>query len=213
MPQQTIDKKEREEILRKIARYLYEVDGIEISDRIIEAMLKIDRRDFVLPSYIDRAYEDAPLPIPDGQTISAIHMVMILLHYADLNEGMKIMEIGTGSGYLTALIAELIGSGKVVSIEYSEKLHRFAKENLSKYSYDNIILLKGDGKEGYPPMAPYDRIICSAATKEIPKEWKEQISPDGFILTPLYVGEDQYLIKYYKENVEKIMRVAFVPLK
>ncbi len=205
----------RKEIIKRIAEEIFRYEGMKISKRVINAMIKINRGYFVMPSYLKYAYTDTPLPLPKNQTISAIHIVMIQLHLLDVKKGMKILEIGTGSGYNTSVLSYLVGKkGKVVTIEYFLDLYNYAKERFNILGYKNITPIHGDGKKGYEKFAPYDRIISTACATTIYSSWKEQIKDNGIILTPLYVEGTQKLIKYYNKTKEmkEIMDVRFVPL-
>ncbi len=205
----------RKEIIHRIAEEIFRYEGIKISKKVISAMIKINRGYFVIPSHLKYAYKDAPLPLPKNQTISALHMVMIQLHLLDVKKGMKILEIGTGSGYNTSILSYLVGEkGKVVTIEYIYDLYNYAKERFNMLGYRNIIPIHGDGKKGYKKFAPYDRIISTACATTIYRSWKEQIKDNGIILTPIYIEGTQKLIKYYNETkeTEEIMDVRFVPI-
>ncbi len=188
---------------------------------IISVFNKIDRRDFVLPEDQYRAYDDNSLPLGYGATISQPTTVAIMLE--KLFEGdpstslgaSKILEIGTGCGYLTALLVQIVGSrGEVFSIEYVFELKELAEKNLESYDFKNINLFVGDGKFGLPDKAPFDKIISSAAAQEVPKAWKEQLKTGGRILSP--VGSDLVILKKLtkgKFKEEKIYGFLFVPLQ
>lgn len=153
--------------------------------RVAKAMLEIDRKNFVgeMQAY---AYEDAPIPILSGQTTSAPSVIAIMLKSLDIRYGMKVLEIGTGSGYQTALIAKLVGSkGRVITIERSEALYNFAKSNLAKYGFKNIAQVLGNGARGYKKKAPYDRIIYSAAARTVPLETLQQLKKNGALIAPV----------------------------
>jgi len=171
--------------------------------RIIDAFRSIDRKDFVLPGDEGRAYEDRPLSMGYGATISQPTTVAIMLEklFADggspirgkatlralaASNGVKILEIGTGSGYMTALLAELIAKkGKVFSIELIPELKGLAEFNLKKYNFRNVCLFVDDGKAGLENYAPFDRIISSASGDETPKSWKNQLKIGGRIVAPV----------------------------
>ena len=183
--------------------------------RIIDAFKAIDRKDFVLPETQDRAYEDRPLSIGYGATISQPTTVAIMLEKLQPEPGDKVMEIGTGSGYLTALLVQIVGdSGQIFSIEYIPELKELAGSNLKKYDFKNIKLLIGDGKIGLKKYRPFDRIISSASGKEVPKAWKEQIKINGRIVVPL--GDNLVIldkVSKIKFKEEKIPGFVFVPLQ
>ncbi|MHA1506889.1 MAG: protein-L-isoaspartate(D-aspartate) O-methyltransferase [Candidatus Asgardarchaeia archaeon] len=211
---------EKIRILRQIESFGYRFD-----DEVKRAFMIVDRRDFVPKELKDYAYVDTPLPIGYGQTISAIHMSLIICQVLELREGMKVLEIGAGSGYNAALIAEIVAptgsssKGKVFTVERIPELAKFAIENLERAGYlDRVKVIVGDGTLGYEEEAPYDRISVTAASPEVPPPLIEQLKDGGLMIIP--IGRDRYyqdltLIK--KVGREKIKRkyiesVAFVPL-
>lgn len=185
------------------------------SQRVYEAMLKVDRKEFVPEEERERAYIDTPLPIGAGQTISAPHMVAVMLELLDVDIGMKVLEIGTGSGYNAAILSVMVGeNGMVVTIERIEELYRRAKEKLSKYK--NIVCVLGDGSKGCEDYAPYDRIIVTCGTPSLPPPLVSQLKNNGKIVIP--IGQRYYQSLYIIEKSDdKITRkyegeVLFVPL-
>ena len=197
-----------------------EMLGYIKSLKVKKAMLKVPRELFVPKEHYDQAYTDTPLPIPGDQTISASHIHAITLSELELKEGENVLEIGAGSGILLAYIREIVGEkGKVVGIEINKDTYGFAKNNLKKVSYKDIILIHGDGSLGYPKYAPYDKIIVSAASPDIPEPIIEQLRPNGVLL--IIIGSpyaDQNLIKIKKTKSGRLIKkellpVIFVPLK
>jgi len=191
---------------------------LNLSDRVYKAIKKVPRHLFVPERYKTEAYVDTPLPIGYGQTISAPHMVAIMCELLDLQEGDKVLEVGTGCGYHAAVVAELVGKkGKVISIEYIPELAEVARANLSALGYDNIVIIVGDGSKGYEPEAPYDKIYVTASAPDIPKPLIEQLKPGGKMVIP--VGDTvQWLLiveKDEKGNAKKKNwgSVRFVPLR
>ena len=182
--------------------------------RIIEAFRKVDRKDFILEDLQHEAYGNYPLPIGDGQTISQPLTVAFMLELLNPAEGDKILEVGAGSGWQTALLAELVGrKGKVVAIERIPKLAKMAQRNLARYKYTQIELVLGDGAEGYDRQAPYDKIIAAASASSIPKAWEKQLKISGIAVFPL--GNSIYLITKTKENRferKEYPGFVFVPL-
>ena len=181
---------------------------------ISNAFFKIDRIDFVPEKFKGEAYLDIPIPIYHGMTTSQPSTIAFMLEKLRPKKGDKVLEIGTGSGYLTALLAVLVGkNGKVFSVEYFPKLKEFAEFNLRHYNFKNIKLLTGDGKSGLLEEAPFDKIISSAEVKEIPRAWEEQLKIGGSILTPIdskivlakKVAEDRF-------DAEFFSAFSFVPL-
>lgn len=185
----------RRRLVEKLVR-----EGIIRSEIVRRAMLSVPRECFVPEEYRDYAYEDRPLPIGYGQTISAPHMVALMCEEARLEPGMKVLEVGTGSGYHAAVIAEIVaprGSsrrGHVYSIERIRELAEFARRNLEKAGYsDRVTVIVGDGTKGYPKEAPYDRIIVTAAAPDIPKPLVEQLRIGGRLVIPVGDSFLQYL--------------------
>lgn len=202
----------------KLVRQL-ERERIIKSKQVKDAFLKVPRYKFVLDRYKHYAHVDEPIPIPAGQTISAPHMVAIMLEIADLKEGMNVLEIGTGSGWNAALIYELV-KGDVYTIERIPELVEFAKRNLERAGYkDKIHVILGDGTKGFPPKAPYDRIIVTAGAPKVPKPLIEQLKVGGKLIIPVgsyHLWQELYeVIKLDEKGKTKIMNhggVAFVPL-
>src|SRR3989344_365552 len=181
------------------------------------AFLAADRALFVPREFQAHAYEDHPLAIGNGQTISQPSLVAQMIELADARAGQNILEIGTGSGWKTALLAEIVGKqGKIYSVEYDRDLHEQAKHRFAKY--DNVLLFLGDGSLGWPKHAPYDRIIAKCACPAIPKPWIEQLRTGGKILAPVGPRDIQSLalIEKTKHGVkQKDLRISvvFVPLR
>jgi protein-L-isoaspartate(D-aspartate) O-methyltransferase len=130
-------------------------------------------------------YYDIPLSIPAGQTVSAPSMIANMLEYAELKDEAKVLEVGTGSGYNTALLCEIVGEANVTTIERLPELVEYAKSNLGKAGYGNVKVIEGDGSRGYAEDAPYDRIIVTAAAPKMSRFWVEQVKPMGVIVAPV----------------------------
>ncbi|ADG12973.1 protein-L-isoaspartate O-methyltransferase [Methanocaldococcus infernus ME] len=199
------------ELIEKLKR-----EGYIRSNSVEEALLKVPREEFVPEHLKDYAYCDTPLEIGHGQTISAPHMVALMSELLELKPGMKVLEIGTGSGYHAAVTAELVGKdGLVVSIERIPELAERAEKTLRKLGYDNVIVIVGDGSLGYKPLAPYDRIYCTAAAPSIPKSLISQLKDGGKMVIP--VGKYMQKLILLEKRGDKIITkdygaVAFVPL-
>ncbi len=201
----------------ELVDYLKELGFIR-SKRVEQAFRAVDRKDFVPDEYKEMAYFDKVIPIGYGQTTSQPSLIAQMLEELDIKPGMKVLEIGTGSGYVTALLSYLVGpEGKVISIERIPELAEFAKRNLSKYPFTkNVEIIVGDGTLGYPKEAPYDRIYVGAAAPEIPKPLLWQLKENGIMIIPVgpEYGQTLYKIIKKKDKIEKIPieDVIFVPL-
>ncbi|PKL67758.1 MAG: protein-L-isoaspartate O-methyltransferase [Methanobacteriales archaeon HGW-Methanobacteriales-1] len=189
------------------------------SDSVKRAMDRVPREEFLPIEQKPYAYIDRPLPIGEGQTISAPHMVAIICEILSLKGEMKVLEVGTGFGYNAAVVAEILGeNGQLYSIERVESLFKIAKENLKRTGYENVKVVLGDGSLGIPEAAPFDRIYLTAAAPKIPKTLKKQLDVGGKILAP--IGQiDQYQELILMEKLSKnefktsnLGGVAFVPL-
>jgi len=169
-------------------------EGVLKSEKVIKAMLKVPREEFVLPSYRSLAYVDTPLPTMKGQTISAPHMCAIMCEALDINEGDYILEIGTGSGYHAALCAEIASrKGFVVTLEIIPELAFFAKNNLKRAGYySRVSVIICDGSQG-PPFREgirFDKILVTAAAPQVPEPLLNRIKVGGRMVVP--VGREFY---------------------
>ncbi len=184
-------------------------------EKVLNAMRKIPRHLFVPSDRIDEAYEDRPLPIGYGQTISQPYMVAVMTELLKPNKNKKILEIGTGCGYQTAILAEICK--EVYTIERVPELTEMAKRNLEKLGYKNVFFKTGDGSLGWEENAPYDGIIVTAGAPKVPESLKKQLSKDGGVLViPVGSKFTQSLLRITrKENfydTEELFFCAFVPL-
>ena len=140
------------------------------------------------------AHEDTPIPLPFGDaTVSAPHMVALMLESAELDAGQAVLDIGTGFGYLAALMAEIIGpTGVVHSVESEPRLAQEATQRLATAGYSTRVFVHvGDGAEGWPDGAPFDRVVCSCAVPDILQAWRDQLGPDGRAVAPVGVASGQ----------------------
>ena len=161
-------------------------EGYLKTERIIEAFLGVDRKDFVLEQYEDEAYLDIPLPIGYGQTISQPATVAFMLELLQPEEGDKIMDIGAGSCWQTAILASVVGKkGSVCAVERISELYEFGRSNLAKYSFKNISFLRADATKRLSGRAPFDKIIAAAAGDMMPPAWLEQLKISGRIVAPI----------------------------
>ncbi len=186
-----------------------------IDDRVIKAMYEVPREFFVPQHLVDHAYDDTPLPIGYGQTISAPHMVAIMCDILDLHSGMNVLEVGGGSGYHAAVMARIIGpDGKVFSVERIPELVDMANENLKKAGISNVSVVQGDGSIGLSDHAPYDRISVAATAPSIPEPLKAQLKKGGKLVIPVGSGYQELFLVTRKNGytVEEKMAVVFVPL-
>jgi len=191
--------------------------GLVISKRVEEALLKVPRHLFVPKEVRSQAYRDTPLPIGDGQTISAPHMVAMMAEALELREGQKVLEIGAGSGYNAAVMAELVGpTGKIITLERHPSLAEKARKVLLEAGYGNVQVVVGDGSLGYPEEAPYDRISVTCGAPRVPSSLAEQLNEGGIMLIPVGGLEYQSLLRVMKLDgkllSEDLGSVVFVPL-
>ena len=160
-------------------------------ERVLAAMFLVPRHEFVSEEYRDQAYEDHPIPIGEGQTISQPYIVAIMLEALALNPSDTVLEVGTGSGYQTALLAEL--TRQVYSVERHEALARTAQDTLARLGFNNVEVLVGDGSHGLPEHAPFDAIVVSAAAPQIPPPLFEQLREGGRMVIPVGPAHAQEL--------------------
>lgn len=181
--------------------------------RVLAAMAGVPRERFVPEELRQRSYDDGPLPIAAGQTISQPYIVAYMTETLALSGGERVLEIGTGSGYQTAVLAAL--AREVVSVEIVPELSRAAGERLRGLGIANVRLVVGNGREGFPAGAPYDRLLLTAAPAEFPAELLAQLGPEGIAIAPVGVDR-QWLVHYRKRRGEWVcetsLAVAFVPL-
>ncbi|MGH9498320.1 MAG: protein-L-isoaspartate(D-aspartate) O-methyltransferase [Terriglobales bacterium] len=182
--------------------------------RVLAAMGKVPRHLFVDEEYRDSAYEDHPVPIGAGQTVSQPYIVAFMLEVLSLDGSERVLEIGTGSGYLTALLAEL--ARQVYSVERIGSLSQAAESALQRLGYTNVSLKVGDGSTGWADHAPFDAIVVSAAAPEVPKALLEQLREAGRMIIPVGPAEAQELKLVRKERgravVTNLEACRFVPL-
>ncbi len=193
-----------------------QIQGRGVKDEdVLRAMAKVPRHEFVPPEYLHEAYADHPLPIGYGQTISQPYIVAVMTELLRLRSTDKVLEIGTGSGYQAAILAEIVQ--EVYSVEIIEPLYLQAKERLERLGYKNIHLKCGDGYYGWEEHAPYDAIIVTCAPDHIPQPLVNQLADGGRMVIPVGPpGSYQvlWLVERQGDKIktERIMGVAFVPL-
>lgn len=175
---------------RKMVNDQIKVRGVN-DTAVIRAMINTPRHLFVPPAYRAQAYQDRPLPIGHGQTISQPYIVALMTELLELDGDEKVLEIGTGSGYQATILAQL--AQQVYSIEVVEALAQGSEALLDSLGYNNVQIKHGDGYQGWPEYAPFDRIILTAAPKETPPKLLEQLKPGGIMVLP--VGEQTQELK------------------
>lgn len=186
-----------------------------ISDqRVLQAFARVPRHEFVADGFRSQAYEDHPIPIGEGQTISQPYIVGSSLQALAVQPEDRVLDVGTGSGYQTALLAEL--AREVYSIERYETLARTAEQTLARLGYSNVTIIVGDGTEGLPEHAPYNAIAVSAAAPQIPRALFEQLAEDGRMVIPVGPAHAQQLQLVRKiqgqPQITLLEACRFVPL-
>lgn len=171
-----------------------------VDDGVRKALATVPRHAFVPPGRRSSAYADRPLPIGDGQTISAPHMVAVMADLLDLEAGDRVLEIGTGCGYHAAVTAELVGASSVYSVEYSPDLADDARSRLADLGYEGISVRTGDGRDGWPDHAPYDAAYLTCAAAEFPAAVVEQVRRGGRLLAPLGTGRQTLIYARKRED-------------
>ncbi len=183
---------------------------------VVEAMSRVPRHLFVPPHIMESAYEDHPLPIGSDQTISAPHMVGIMTEALDVRRDSRVLEVGAGSGYQAAVLAEIARDGLIYSVERIPELVLLSIRNLRRCGYSNVSVVQGDGTLGYPKEAPYDRIIVTAGSPKVPDALVGQLAECGSLLIPVGGRFCQELLRVEKKGggvvVSNLGGCVFVPL-
>jgi protein-L-isoaspartate(D-aspartate) O-methyltransferase len=183
---------------------------------LLAAFRAVPREGFVGTEYAPRSYQDSPLPIDSGQTISQPYIVALTIHAAGIKPGDKVLEVGAGSGYAAAVIGRI--AGEVIAVERHPPLAALARERMARLGYANVRIVEGDGTLGWPSEAPFDAIVAAASGSHVPQCWIDQLRPGGRIVMPL--GDPQAvqtLVKLSKGedgtlHHEDLGGVRFVPL-
>jgi protein-L-isoaspartate(D-aspartate) O-methyltransferase len=210
------DEPTSEELAERKMRFLFALRSRGVTDtRVLTAMEKIDRGLFVRNVFADRAYEDMPLPIACGQTISQPSVVGLMTQALQVNPRDTVLEVGTGSGYQAAILSQL--ARRVYTVDRYRRLVREAGELFRQLDIPNITAITADGSHGLPDQAPFDRILVTAAAEDPPGPLLEQLKPGGIMVVP--VGQSdavQALIKVTRTSsgfdYEELRPVRFVPL-
>lgn len=204
--------------IEREVKYTRKMIGKEALDpRVMAAMANTPRHEFVPKSFLNAAFNNGPLPIGHGQTISQPYIVALMTDMLALEADHIVLEIGTGSGYQTAVLSQLCK--QVYTIEYIPALADAAKLRLKRHGYDNIEYMTGNGYDGWPAHAPYDGIIVTAAASHIPKPLVEQLKPGGRLVIPVgrpHLYQELTLVKKDHKgeiSINDVLGVAFVPLQ
>jgi protein-L-isoaspartate(D-aspartate) O-methyltransferase len=191
-------------------------EGIISNERVIDAMKTVPRHQFVPAGQVGSAYDDTPLPIGEGQTISAPSIVGMMTEALQPQPTDRVLEIGTGSGYQAAVLAETVRH--VYTIEILESLANTAKTRLQNLDYTNVTVRHGDGYQGWPEHQPFDKIIVTAAPEEVPQALVDQLKDGGIMIIPIAEEEGWaqklYLIRKNGDQLQKteLADVIFVPM-
>ena len=212
--------RERSRMLEEIAMLTretrLETGRVALAERVMAAVAKVPRHEFVPPDQKRNAYQNRPLPIGQGQTISQPFIVALMTEIMDVKRTDKVLEIGTGSGYQAAVLAELAGA--VYTIEIVEPLAREAAERLKSLGYRNVVTRIGDGYQGWAEHAPFDAIMVTAAPREVPQPLIDQLKPGGRLVVPVggqLAGQTLLVVEKQpdgKTTRRNVMSVRFVPL-
>ncbi len=203
----------------------YKARGLVKDELAFRAFKEVPREMFLPENSRSSAYSDHPLPLMNtGQTISAPHMTIMILEYLELTPGLKVLEVGAGSGYQAVLIAAAITSsdevGHVYSLEIVPELVNYARKNIEETGYDDrVTVISGDGTLGYEDASPYDRIILTAAGPELPPPLFEQLEIGGLLVMPVGTPRMWQVMTKFRKTTETdfsqevLSSVAFVPLR
>jgi len=202
--------REREDMVR------HQLADRDIDDpQALAAMREVPRERFVPDEYAEHAYDDGPLPIDQGQTISQPYIVALMIQAAELATGNRVLEVGAGSGYAAAVMSRIVR--EVIGIERHAPLVRAARDRLAELGYRNVELIAGDGTRGYPDRAPFDAIIVSASGPVVPHALQQQLDLGGRLVIPVGEGSAQRLLRVRRTGAahfeeEELGPVIFVPL-
>lgn len=197
-----------------------QAQGLLRSIRLQAAMAKVPREEFIPELYRDYAYLEVPLPLPGGATISCPHSYPLFYEALELALGQRFLEVGSGSGYGAALAWEVVGpGGLVVTIEIDPDTLAFARDNLNRLGYSQVVMVHGDGSQGYPRLAPYDCICFTAAAPLVPPPLKEQLALGGRLIGPVGSPRQvQDLMLVVRQGPRQwhrtsLAKVAYIPLR
>jgi protein-L-isoaspartate(D-aspartate) O-methyltransferase len=193
-----------------------QIAGRDVTDeKVLAAMRAVPRHEFVPEQWREFAYDDSPLPIGLGQTISQPYIVAVMTELAAVPEGGRVLEVGTGSGYGAAVLAQV--ASHVYTIEILEPLAERAKATLARLGYDNVTVRAGDGYRGWPEQAPFDAIVVTAAPLEVPEPLKQQLKVGGRLVLPVGARGGRQELKLITRTrqgfrEETVFGVKFVPM-
>ncbi|MGF1550228.1 MAG: protein-L-isoaspartate(D-aspartate) O-methyltransferase [Sphingomonadaceae bacterium] len=205
----------RERMMRSVSDYARPIGGRE-SARVLAAMRAVPRHELVPARYRDEAYDDHPLPIGEGQTISQPSLVALMTHLLDPDPGERVLEVGTGSGYQAAILSRLVDH--VYTIEIVRPLAQRAARDLDRLGYRNVSVRHGDGYAGWPSKAPFDGIVVTAGAPRVPPPLIRQLKPGGRMVIPVgpaHAVQELLLVTKGKDGKlrsRKVIPVRFVPL-
>ncbi|MDP2666047.1 MAG: protein-L-isoaspartate(D-aspartate) O-methyltransferase [Candidatus Diapherotrites archaeon] len=178
-----------------------EGEGVLLTPSILQAFRQVPRELFISPPHRRQAYEDMALPLAPRQTISQPYTIAVMLEFLSPQPGESILEIGSGSGYVLALLSQIVGlQGKVFGVELNPETVEGSEGVLKALKINNVEVKAGDGKEGWPEKAPFDRILVSAACTHLYPAWETQLVPRGTIVAPIGGAAAQHLVKARKTN-------------
>lgn len=204
------------EVERNVRATRSYTDRRELDEQVMAALAAVPRHEFVPIELRDDAYQNRPLPIGQGQTISQPYIVALMTDLAGVDESSVVLEVGTGSGYQAAVLAEIVEH--VYTIEIVEPLGRRAAETLERLGYDNVTVRIGDGYLGWPEAAPFDAIIVTAAPEQIPEPLIEQLAAGGRLVVPVGAQGQAQTLQWLEKDpagglrVVDVLPVVFVPL-
>ncbi len=186
-----------------------------VGESLLDAFREVPRELFVAPDLAGEAYEDRPLPIEAGQTISQPYIVAFMIDAARVRPGQRVLEVGAGSGYAAAILGRIADA--VVAIERHPELARIARERMERLGYRNVRVVEGDGTLGFPEEAPYDAILAAAAGREVPEALLDQLAYDGILVMPVGAPSGAQRLVRVRRRGERFEReeldaVRFVPL-